>query len=91
LSGRGPAPATAVLFVADDQYHPMGNYLQRESAEAFAGGYSAIDTAQYDAYGNMLADIFANSGQPATSREESIGFGKLTAAFAATSTAIGYN
>jgi RHS repeat-associated protein len=53
----------------------MGNFLQRESAEAFAGGYSAIDTAQYDAYGNMLADIQTTNHDAALSRQESIGFG----------------
>jgi RHS repeat-associated protein len=60
------------------QYDPMGNYLQRADAAQYGvsgEAYAVIDTAQYDAYGNMLADIFANSGQPATSREESIGFG----------------
>jgi RHS repeat-associated protein len=57
------------------QYDPMGNFLQRESAEAFAGGYSAIDTAQYDAYGNMLADIQTTNHDAALSRQESIGFG----------------
>jgi RHS repeat-associated protein len=47
----------------------------REGENRSTGGHASVDTAQYDAYGNILADIFANNGDPATSREESIGFG----------------
>jgi RHS repeat-associated protein len=56
----------------------MGNYFQRADAAQYGvsgEAYAVIDTAQYDAYGNMIADIDANDGDPATSREESIGFG----------------
>jgi RHS repeat-associated protein len=70
----------------------MGNYFQRADAAQYAttqGAYAVVDTAAYDAYGNMLADIFANTGDPATSREESICFGGQNGYFTDSDTAAG--
>jgi RHS repeat-associated protein len=57
------------------QYDPMGNYLQRESAGEYnPGGEDVLDTALYDSYGHMTADLNSSTGG-AASRGESIGFG----------------
>jgi RHS repeat-associated protein len=56
------------------QYDPMGNYLQRESAGEYSAGEDVLDTALYDGYGHMTADLNSSTGSPA-SRGESIGFG----------------